>query len=389
MSDKLKKLTGKNPNDFEPVAYELITAPDVELFAELVSKDDFLFDFVKQNVASRLAKVCNNSNYLNLLELLKYYSPSYEEFIVSTLAKYADEDLTDRMLEIFENGSEDEKIYCAKFFSYIQDPLAIDLLKQNAYSSNVYLCANCASTLKILGDEEAYEDALKMLESDDDFTVLDGVRFLSAYGSKDALPYLIKAVKTSSFADNIAGEIPYLCDLTSLYDIDKTDCLYILNLIINGLGEILGLSVVFDFQLYEVFEMLIKADIDSESAVILLNAIDKFDTLTENDEYLFDETKETKQEVFDIKKLLGSINEEKLLELSDKEIDENSLFVYTALDFTHDSDKVRMLLSSSNQTLILRALEVLKKLGSISEEDKQIAYKSVSNENIKNVIMAI
>lgn len=389
MSDKLKKLTGKNPNDFGPVAYELITAPDVELFAELVSKDDFLFDFVKQNVASRLAKVCNNSNYLNLLELLKYYSPSYEEFIVSTLAKYADEDLTDRMLEIFENGSEDEKIYCAKFFSYIQDPLAIDLLKQNAYSSNVYLCANCASTLKILGDEEAYEDALKMLESDDDFTVLDGVRFLSAYGSKDALPYLIKAVKTSSFADNIAGEIPYLCDLTSLYDIDKTDCLYILNLIINGLGEILGLSVVFDFQLYEVFEMLIKADIDSESAVILLNAIDKFDTLTENDEYLFDETKETKQEVFDIKKLLGSINEEKLLELSDKEIDENSLFVYTALDFTHDSDKVRMLLSSSNQTLILRALEVLKKLGSISEEDKQIAYKSVSNENIKNVIMTI
>ena len=389
MSDNFKKLTGKNPKDFEPVAYQLINIPDITLFAELVSKEDFLFDFVKQNVAARLAKVCNNSNYLNLLELLKYYSPSYEEFIVSTLAKYADEDLTDKILEIFEHGSEDEKIYCAKFFSYIQDPLAIDLLKQNAYSSNVYLCANCASTLKILGDEGAYIDALKMLESDDDFKVLAGVRFLTAYGSKDAIPYILKAVKTSSFAENIAGEIPYLCDLASLYEMNRTDCLYILNLIINGLGEILGLSVVFDFQLYEFFEMIIKSDIDSEAAVILLNAIDKFDTLTENDEYLFDETKETKQEVLDVKKLLGSISNENLLELSDKELNENSLFVYTALDFTNDFDKVRMLLSSSNQTLVLRALEVLKKLGSLSEEDKIAAYKSVSNENIKNVIMAI
>ena len=30
MSDKLKKLTGKNPNDFEPVAYSLINNPDVD-----------------------------------------------------------------------------------------------------------------------------------------------------------------------------------------------------------------------------------------------------------------------------------------------------------------------------------------------------------------------
>ena len=51
MSDKLKKLTGKNPKDFEPVAYSLINNNDTELFSELVSKDDFLFDFVKQNVA--------------------------------------------------------------------------------------------------------------------------------------------------------------------------------------------------------------------------------------------------------------------------------------------------------------------------------------------------
>ena len=70
MSENLKKLTGKIPKDFESVAYSLINNSDVELFSELVSKEDFLFDFVKQNVADRLSKVCNESNYLNLLSFL-------------------------------------------------------------------------------------------------------------------------------------------------------------------------------------------------------------------------------------------------------------------------------------------------------------------------------
>ena len=171
MSDNLKKLTGKNPKDFESVAYSLINNSDVELFSELVSKEDFLYDFIKQNVADRLARVCNESNYLNLLNFLKYYSPSYEEFIVAALVRYADEDLTDKMLEIFENGTDDEKTYCAKFFSYIQDPLAVDLLKKYAYSENTYLSSNCASTLAQLGETSSYELALEMLSSDDEFTV--------------------------------------------------------------------------------------------------------------------------------------------------------------------------------------------------------------------------
>ena len=130
MSDKLKQLTGKNPKDFEPVAYSLMNTPDVDLFKELIDKDDFLFDFVKNNVAKRLEKACNKNNYPNLIKLLKFYSPSYEDFIVSNLVKYANEDLTDQMLELLENGNDSEKTYCAKYFEYINDPLALDLLKK-------------------------------------------------------------------------------------------------------------------------------------------------------------------------------------------------------------------------------------------------------------------
>lgn len=389
MSENLKKLTGKNPKDFEPLAYALINTPDVELFAELVGSDDFLFDFVKQNVANRLSKVCNESNYMNLLALLKYYSPFYEDFIVSNLVKFANEDLTDKLLEIFENGTDEEKTYCAKFFAFVQDPLALEFLQKNAYSENSSLSSNCASTLALLGDKTSYKQALEKLNSDDEFTILDGVKFLVSYGDKAVVPEVISAMKKSSMAENIAGELLYLTNLFELYKQNQEDGLFVLNSIINGLGEILGLAQIFDFRLYEFLEMLINGHKDSKVAVVLINAVDKFDTLTENDEYLFDETKDTKQEVNDIKKLLSTMNIGELYALVDEELEDGSLFVFSALEFTEDENKVRSLLSSANPTVVLKALEVLKILGVLTNDDKHKALDSVVDENLRSVIYAI
>jgi hypothetical protein len=135
--------------------------------------------------------------------------------------------------------------------------------------------------------------------------------------------------------------------------------------------------------------MLIKEPKDSKVAAVLVNAIDKFETLTENDEYLFDETKDTKQEVLEIKNLLKSANQGELFSLLDNELSADSLFVYTALEFTENEEKVRSLLSCENPTVVLKALEMLKQMGVVTKEDKQIAYDSVDDENVKNVIMAI
>ena len=165
--------------------------------------------------------------------------------------------------------------------------------------------------------------------------------------------------------------------------------MFIANLIINGLGEILGLAQVFDFQLYEFLETVMKSPKTSASAAVLLNAADKFETLTENDEYLFDETKETKQEIQDIKKLLSGIDMSVLYGLVDEELNEKSEFVFTALDFTENEESMRMLLKSSNPAVVIKALEVLKQFESLTPDDKTTALNSVSDENIKNVIMAI
>ena len=387
MSEQLKKLTGKF--GYEAVAKHLINDCDVELFKELVDNDDFLFDFVKNNVANRIASQINENNYRNLLEFIKYYSPSYEDVIVSAFVKYADEDLTDILLDKFEFGTVEEKIYAAKYFAKIQDPLAHDFLKINAYSDNEYLAQNCAYALAQWNDREAYNLAIAKLHCGDDFDELSAVKFLVAYGDKSAVPAIIDTMKSSAMPENIAGEIPYLENLNDLIETSYEDALLVINYIINGLGEILPLSCVFDFDLFDVFEKLINNHTDSKLAVVILNAQEKFEILTENDEYLFDEDKDTKNEIQDIKKLLKSVNKKNLEKHINEELREDSPFVFTALDFAEDVVAIRELLKSSNQTLILKTAEVLKKLGNFDETARTVALLKVTDINIKAIIRAL
>ena len=204
MSELLKKLTGKNKNDYEAAAFDLVNKPNVELFKELVENDSFLFDFVKNNVAQRIENAVNETNFKNLFDFLKYYSPSYEDVIINTFVKYADEDVTDSMLEKFENGTDDEKIYAAKYFKYIHDPLALEFLKKYAYSEYEYLAHNCAETLNAYGDREVYNQAIEKLKSNDDFEQLSAVKFLVSYSDKQAVDAILVAMKNSAMAENIA-----------------------------------------------------------------------------------------------------------------------------------------------------------------------------------------
>ncbi len=384
-----KKLTGKNPREYEYAARHIMDTADEKLFAELVEKDSFLFDFVKQNVAGRLEKATNEHNWQTLLTFLKYYSPSYEEFITSTLARYADEDLTDKMLGLLENGTDDEKTYAAKFFSYIQDPLAIEFLKKNSYTDNEYLNTNCAVTLSAMNEESSYNEALEKLKSNDDFEKLLAVKFLTAYGKKESLQGIIDAMKNSAMAENIAGEIPYLESIFNILENDFENGLLVVNYIINGLGEILGLSQVFDFELFDVLEFIETKYEDSRAAVVLLNAREKFETLTENDEYLFDEDKDTRNEIQDIKKLLLNTDKKELLSKVNAELREDSPFVYTALDFAQDLMAIRELLKCSNQTIILKTAEILKSLNNLDDTAKTVALLKITDENIKSIIRAL
>ena len=91
--DLIKKLTGKNPTEYEAVAKSLVDNSDKDLFAKLVKQDDFLFDFIKDNVAKRIQNACNKDNYLNLLDFLEYYSSSYDTMIARVLFSFSGDEL--------------------------------------------------------------------------------------------------------------------------------------------------------------------------------------------------------------------------------------------------------------------------------------------------------
>lgn len=400
--DLVKKLTGKNQQDFEFAAAQIINNADVEAFKELVSQSDFLFDFIKKNVEKRLHGAVNSENYKNLQKFLDVYSHDYEGFIISSLVQFADEDLTDEMLELLENGSVDQKTYAAKYFSHINDTLAIDFLRENSYNENESLALNCAEALSNLKDEFSFNLAMEKLKSEDEFEKLSAVKFLISFKDIRALGEIFEVMKKSSMPENIAAEIPYMKGFLELLETDyKKEALLAFNYVLNGLGEIISLAQVFDFDVFEVIEQLVhnqKLDSNSKSAVVLLNAKLKFEQLTENDEYLFDEDKSIKAEVYDIKGFLNSQNEnfwQEQKSLIQKELNENSDFIFSALDVVEELElqdsfeKLKLLLDSSNQTIILKTVEVIKSLNRLDDIDKNAVLENVSDENISAILQSI
>lgn len=398
-NEYVKKLTGKNPTDFEFAAAHIINNCDTEAFGALVEQSDFLFDFIKKNVAKRLSSVVNQDNYKNLISFLTIYSHDYEEFIVSSLAKFADEDLTDEMLELLENGTDEQKAYSAKYFSHINDTLALESLKKYAFEDFDALAMNCAEALSAMQDKNSYNLALEKLKSDDEFEQISAVRFLSAYKDENSLTALFDAMKKSSMPENIASEIPYIKSFVELLNTEfKEDTILAINYIINGIGEIIMLGQLFDFQLFEVLQKLIAMPQDSKIATTLLSAKLKFDQLTENEEYIFDEDKDTKQEVYEIKNLINHEQKEfwdSQKKLFTAELNEQSDFIFSALELVQELnlveafDKLKALLTSDNQTIILKTIEIIKHLGKLNEIDKNKILEKISDENIRAILQSL
>jgi len=388
--DLIKKLTSKDAKEYEPVAAQIVNNGDVSLFNELISKDDFLFDFIKENVAKRLEKATNKNNYKNLLKFLDSYSPYYEDFIASTLAQFADDEIISVMKENLKNGTDNQKTYAAKFFSYLNPEDVRDLLRENAKSEFSPLMVNCAKCLSIINDREFFDETIKKLNSNDEFEVLNAVKFLSAYGDDSVLSDLFKTAKKSAMAENISAEIFYLKSPLKFLNTElQEDMLYCICTILNGLAEIIPVSSVLDFEFYELFDALIKSSPNGASAITLLLAKEKFTELTENEEYLFDEDKNTKNEVFDIKNLLSTINQDLLESFMYEELFEDSDFVMHALDFAKNKDLIIPLLEANNQTVILKTVEVLKGLNLLTTEDKELALTNVNDDNIKAIISSL
>jgi len=210
------------------------------------------------------------------------------------------------------------------------------------------------------------------------------------YQDKSALRAIFEVMKSSMMAENIAGEIPYLASLTELINTDfQEDAILAFCYILNGLAELISIAQVIDFDFYNLISQMIKSSPNGAIAVALLMAKEKFETFVENEEYLFDEDKNTKNEVNDINILLKNIDTRKYESFVFEELYEESAFVFFAMDLIKDKDSLAELLEGQNQTVILKAMSILKNLGHLSSDYKSIGLNNISDENIKQVALAL
>lgn len=395
----VNELTGKDEQKATAAAKAIVETSNIDAFSKLADKMEYLFDFIKANVNRRLESAVTEHNFKNIFSFLNKYSPDLEDFIAGTLSKYANEDLTDEMLELLENGNDSQKTYAAKYFSYIPDTIAAETLSEYAFCDDESLAYNSAYALGKMKFENTYNFALEKLNSDDDFDVLKAVKFLVAYGNKNAITDILKAMKNSAMAENIAGEIPFLESLPVLLNTDnKIDVLFCVSKILSGLGEILPLSQVFSFEMYEILSELIeknKSEKNSLAGVVLLKALNKFEMLCENDEYTFDEDKNTKAELNEINNLLKNRsqdfwNEQKELvknELTqEKERALSAIHLISEMKIHSALDELKKLVNSDDEVLVCESVCAINSLGKVQELDKTAILAGIKDDNKKAII---
>lgn len=397
----LKDLTGKDEVKAQVVAKYLVDNSDVELFKKLVEKSDFLFDFIRNNVCNRIDKAVNINNFKNLLKFFEVYSSYYDDLFASILAKNANQDLTDDIFELLLKGSSSQKAYSAKYFYYIPDTVALETLCKYAFSDDENLAYNCAEALSQMRDDISFDIALNNLDSDDDFEKLKAVKFFVAYGRDFPLKDIFQAIKMSKMQENLAGQVPYMVSLCELINSkDKKDGLFVFECILNGLGEILPLADIFQFEIFEIIESLIKInsssnDFSSQIAEILLKAYSTFTMFDENQEYTFDETKEVKQEIISVTNLLKSQSDdfwqkqkEFVLEQLKGDSSQVLLLLPLLIEFNLKEAVPSLLglVNNQDERVVCEVLCTLKTFNALTDIDLDSIVEKIENPNIKAII---
>lgn len=399
MEHLIKNLTQKNEEIALKSAKEIFDGAMLEAFEKLSEKSDFLFDFIKVNVCKRFYTVADANNYKNVIKFFKLYDATYVETFINILLKFPSDDLDSQMLELLQNGDENEKAYCAKYFEIKPNELAKSSLYSCAFDDFEPLSENATLALAKIEDKKSIELAYEKLNSNDDFEVIKGIKFLTVYPELSQLDKIIEVALNCSMRENACADIANAVDLFDLViNKQNSNNLLLLNSIVIGLAEILPLYQIVDFKLFDVFRELINIsyeDGNSQISEVLLNMYSKIKLFYENDEYTYDEDVDTKNE---IKKMLslfqnqgeGFWNEQKdlifdELEQSDKRIIA-ALNVIKELSLKNHVSKIVNLTTHSNEMIVCLAVEVLAQLEELDKINISVVAQNINNPNIQAII---
>ena len=253
-----------------------------------------------------------------------------------------------------------------------------------------------------MNDDEFYNSIIEKLNTNDEFELMKYVRFLCAYGDKKAVASLLDILGSITTAENVAGEIPYLMPFSEMLESqDKDKVLTCFDFILESLGEIFSLGDIFFYEVYDVLQILIEEQKNqhtknSHNAQVLLRALEKFTTFNSNDEYSFDESKDTKEELKEIYNLLNSQskefwNEQKILipnELvQDKQRIISALETIQGLNIIEaKGSMIDFVKAANDEQLVVFVVGILSAMNATATLDFDELIQKVSDETLKAIL---
>ncbi len=388
--DFIKNITSKDINLSKKTILDLINSADLAKFRLLVEKEDFIFPFLKERISKDFVNLINKENLNTLFEFTKVYSFDFEEMIIKSFLKFANEDLTDEILEIFQTGTNEQKAYCAKYFCYIKDPLALDFLYENSSSDFNPLKTNCILALKSFNDTKLADLAKESIKnSTDEFEKLNDFETLSIFNEVD---FIIENGLNSPLNSHIVSILLNYNDFDSLKNkTSKENLKKIFQILIENYPENISLDTVLYYQILD-FIKLISLENDNYSKNLLLFAKGKFSEFNSNDIYTFDFDKSTKNEIKNISKFLENSDftfNDVVFEYNNKNPHQFSLLLYIIKEYNIEKfdENLIEIFGKVNCEFKAQIAEILKSHNKINELDKNL-IENIENENVKALILS-
>ncbi len=313
------ELLGKDKFKSEKAASKIINDTDLDAWRCIIDNAEFIFSYIKEKAGRKLAFAINKNNYNNVFEFFKYYAEELDYFLVEPLTKVDIDQVKPKMLELLSAGSVEEKAYAVKYLGLINDTDNAKLIFEQYKESFEPLKVNVAEALSSLEDKESYSLFIEQLKSEDDWEKVDAAQFLSVYGNAEAIKPMLESMSNSDMAENIAGEICSLVNLSELFDGEDKQVqelsLEAFDNILSGIPEVWDVSALLGFKVYDCINKIIELSQDDVSfegqyALLLLKMKSKAELFVENSQYTFDADKDALKELEEIHNLLNSLGEE-------------------------------------------------------------------------------
>ncbi len=380
-----KNIISKDNILSDEAAKTIVNNCDFESFKTLCDNSDCLFEHIIDKIIKKLVCATNSNNIETTFEFSKCYNLQIGEYILKSWLKFANEDITDRILLLFETGTVEQKIYAAKYFETINDTLALELLYKNAFNDNEDLSAACANTLAAFADEQMRQKALTILQSDDEFKKLIATKFLINFGNKEDISVITDQINISPFGANIAAELLYKYSYETLKDNLTTEkTIQIFDEVINAYPEDIPLETVLDFNLAAFMEDAKKIENNSYCSRLLADAKNIFKIINSDNIYTYDLKGEYLDAVRKIDKLFENYKIEAVkiipeLSQSQKRITKalNTIINIKSKDAT---EEIKKLYTKTTDPLILCECARAAKSLNISI-DKNTGISKIADEN--------